>query len=174
MNVRVRYAPSPTGYQHIGGVRTALYDYLHARRHGGTFVLRVEDTDRKRFVPDAMQDIYDTFAWLGFHWDEGPDVGGKYAPYFQSERLELYRKYADELLAKGVAYRCYCSPERLEKLRETQQAGSEGGETAQGYDRHCRSLSEDERASAERADDDLIRIADRLTEDRRLRDGRGE
>ncbi len=152
MKVRVRYAPSPTGYQHIGGVRTALYDYLHARRHDGTFVLRVEDTDRKRFVPEAMQDIYDTFAWLGFHWDEGPDVGGTYGPYFQSERLALYRKYADELLAKGHAYRCYCTPERLEKLRESQQSAPEGApESVQGYDRHCRNLSSAEREAAERA-----------------------
>jgi glutamyl-tRNA synthetase len=95
VSVRVRYAPSPTGFQHIGSVRTALYDYLYARKQGGTFVLRIEDTDRKRFVPEALQDIYDTFAWLGFRWDEGPDVGGPYGPYFQSERLDLYQRYAE-------------------------------------------------------------------------------
>jgi glutamyl-tRNA synthetase len=150
VSVRVRYAPSPTGFQHIGGVRTALYDYLYARKQGGTFVLRIEDTDRKRFVPEAMQDIYDTFSWLGFHWDEGPDVGGQYGPYFQSERLDLYQRYAEELLAGGHAYRCYCTPERLEKLRESQQAGAEGAEQpTQGYDRHCRTLSEAERRAAE-------------------------
>jgi glutamyl-tRNA synthetase len=146
MAVRVRYAPSPTGFQHIGSVRTALYDYLYARRQGGAFLLRIEDTDRKRFVPEAMQDIHDTFAWLGFHWDEGPDVGGKYGPYFQSERLDLYKRYADELLARGHAYRCYCTQERLDKLREAQQAGAEGADQSlQGYDRHCRNLSDAER-----------------------------
>ncbi len=164
MSVRVRYAPSPTGFQHIGGVRTALYDYLYARKQGGVFVLRIEDTDRKRFVPEALQDIYDTFAWLGFHWDEGPDVGGSHGPYFQSERLDLYRRYAEELLAKGHAYRCYCTPERLDKLRESQQAGAGGADpgsatspegapkgaeqSTQGYDRHCRSLTDAERAEA--------------------------
>lgn len=156
MSVRVRYAPSPTGLQHIGGVRTALYDYLYARSRGGTFVLRIEDTDRKRLVPEALQDIYDTFAWLGFHWDEGPDVGGPYGPYFQSERLGLYRKHAEELIARGRAYRCYCTPERLERLREAQalrgapRAGAEGaGESVQGYDRRCRNLADSERAAAE-------------------------
>ncbi len=93
MGVRVRYPPSPTGFQHIGSVRTALYNYLYSRAQGGTFVLRIEDTDRKRFVPEALQDIYDTFAWLGFHWDEGPDVGGSKGPYLQSERLETYATY---------------------------------------------------------------------------------
>ncbi|OHD68883.1 MAG: glutamate--tRNA ligase [Spirochaetes bacterium RBG_13_68_11] len=182
MSVRVRYAPSPTGFQHIGGVRTALYDYLYARKQGGAFVLRIEDTDRKRFVPEALQDIYDTFTWLGFHWDEGPDVGGSHGPYFQSERLDLYRRYAEELLARGYAYRCYCTPERLAKLRESQQAGAEGvdprsatspegaqkgvdprsatspegaqkgaDQSAQGYDRHCRSLPDAERAAAEKS-----------------------
>jgi glutamyl-tRNA synthetase len=150
VSVRVRYAPSPTGFQHIGSVRTALYDYLYARKQGGTFVLRIEDTDRKRFVPEAMQDIYDTFTWLGFHWDEGPDVGGPHAPYFQSERLDLYQRYADELLGRGQAYRCYCTPERLDKLREAQQAGADGaGPSVQGYDRHCRTLSGAERSAAE-------------------------
>jgi glutamyl-tRNA synthetase len=167
VSVRVRYAPSPTGFQHIGGVRTALYDYLYARKRGGTFVLRIEDTDRKRFVPEALQDIYDTFAWLGFHWSEGPDVGGPHGPYFQSERLALYQKHVGELLASGHAYRCYCSPERLERLREAQQAGA-GGEdprsaaspegarrgaeqSPQGYDRHCRNLSDAERSAAEQS-----------------------
>jgi glutamyl-tRNA synthetase len=150
VSVRVRYAPSPTGFQHIGSVRTALYDYLYARKQGGTFVLRIEDTDRKRFVPEALQDIYDTFTWLGFHWDEGPDVGGPHAPYFQSERLDLYQRYADELLTRGHAYRCFCTPERLDKLREAQQAGADGAEqSVLGYDRHCRTLSGAERSAAE-------------------------
>lgn len=150
MSVCVRFPPSPTGLQHIGSARTALYNYLYARKHAGRFILRIEDTDRKRFVPEALQDIYDTYAWLGIHWDEGPDVGGTHGPYFQSERLPLYAKYTDELLAKDFAYKCYCTPERLEKLREGQQEGAEGSDpSVQGYDRHCRNLSEAERQAAE-------------------------
>jgi glutamyl-tRNA synthetase len=145
LSVRVRYAPSPTGFQHIGGARTALYNYLFARSQGGKFILRIEDTDRTRFVPEALQDFYDTLAWLGIRWDEGPDVGGAKGPYVQSERLELYRKYADELIEKGFAYCCYCTSERLEKLRE-KQAESKSGT---GYDRHCRALSGEERSKAE-------------------------
>ncbi|MGA2614210.1 MAG: glutamate--tRNA ligase [Spirochaetia bacterium] len=145
MSVRVRYAPSPTGFQHIGGVRTALYNYLFARSQGGTFILRIEDTDRERYVEEALKDVYDTFEWLGFHWDEGPDVGGPRGPYFQSQRLEIYASRAAELLEKGHAYRCYCTPERLSKLREQQAAAKSG----QGYDRHCRNLNEAERQKAE-------------------------
>ena len=145
MSVRVRYAPSPTGYQHIGSVRTALYNYLFARSQGGTFILRIEDTDRERFVPDALQDIYDTFAWLGFHWDEGPDVGGPKGPYFQSERLPMYAAFAEELIGKDMAYRCWCSSERLEKLRQEQAERK----TGTGYDRQCRSLSASEQRDAE-------------------------
>jgi glutamyl-tRNA synthetase len=141
MGVRVRYAPSPTGYQHIGGVRTALFNFLFARSQGGTFVLRIEDTDRERYTEHALQDIYDTFSWLGIHWDEGPDVGGPFSPYFQSERKEIYRQYAEQLVASEHAYRCYCSPERLEELRKQQQKNRQ----AQGYDRHCRSLTAEER-----------------------------
>ena len=149
MDVRVRYAPSPTGYQHIGSVRTALYNYLFSRRTGGTFVLRIEDTDRKRFVPDALQDIYDTFAWLGFHWTEGPDAAGPFGPYVQSERLSTYQEHADRLLREGKAYRCYCTAERLEGLRKQQEAGESADPTAQGYDRHCRNLPEPERKARE-------------------------
>ena len=147
MGVRVRYAPSPTGFQHIGSVRTALYNYLFSRRTGGTFVLRIEDTDRKRFVPEALQDIYDTFDWLGFRWTEGPDSAGAFGPYVQSERLPIYQEHAGRLLAEGKAYRCYCTAERLEKLRQGEQADP----SQQGYDRHCRNLSEAERASLEKA-----------------------
>jgi glutamyl-tRNA synthetase len=158
--VRVRYPPSPTGFQHIGSVRTALYNYLYSRRHGGTFVLRIEDTDRKRFVPEALQDIYDTFSWLGFHWDEGPDVGGARGPYSQSERLATYKTYADELLAKGHAYRCWCTAERLETLRKEQESAGAADPSVQGYDRHCRSLSESERKSLESAGTpSVIRLA---------------
>jgi glutamyl-tRNA synthetase len=145
MSVRVRYAPSPTGYQHIGGVRTALYNYLFARSQGGKFILRIEDTDRERYVEEALKDIYDTFSWLGFHWDEGPDVGGPCSPYFQSQRLAHYTARAAELLENDYAYRCYCTSERLSKLREAQAAAKSG----QGYDRHCRSLSDAERREAE-------------------------
>ena len=138
MIVRVRYAPSPTGYQHIGGVRTALFNYLYARAKGGQFVLRIEDTDRERFRQDALEDIYNTFDWLGFHWDEGPDVDGAYGPYLQSERIDLYQKQAAELLERGLAYRCYCSPERLETLKKEQKQQK----LPQGYDRHCRNLTD--------------------------------
>jgi glutamyl-tRNA synthetase len=145
VSVRVRYAPSPTGFQHIGGARTALFNYLFARSQGGRFILRIEDTDRSRFVPEALQDIYDTYRWLGFGWDEGPDVGGPKGPYVQSERTALYREHAERLVADGHAYRCWCTPERLEQMRAS-QAGSKG---QQGYDRHCRLLSAAERAAAE-------------------------
>jgi glutamyl-tRNA synthetase len=145
VSVRVRYAPSPTGYQHVGSVRTALYNYLFARCQGGKFILRIEDTDRERYVEDALQDIYDTFEWLGFRWDEGPDIGGPKGPYFQSERLEVYSRYAGELVSKGMAYRCYCTPERLEKMRQDQAAAKAGT----GYDRHCRALGDAERIAAE-------------------------
>ncbi|MBN1697831.1 MAG: glutamate--tRNA ligase [Spirochaetales bacterium] len=156
MSVRVRYAPSPTGLQHIGGVRTALFTYFFARSCGGTFILRIEDTDRERFYEEALRDIYDTFSWLGIEWDEGPDKGGAYGPYFQSERKDLYREYAEKLVEKGTAYRCYCTQERLAALRETQS--SLGGET--GYDRHCRSLSVEERSEYEEQHiDSVIRLA---------------
>ena len=121
MSVRVRYAPSPTGLQHIGGVRTALFNYFFARAQGGAFILRVEDTDRERFRDDALQDLYDTFDWLGVSWDEGPDKGGAYGPYVQSERFELYKKYAEQLVEEGHAYYCFCSSERLDRLREEQK-----------------------------------------------------
>lgn len=145
MSVRVRYAPSPTGFQHIGGVRTALFNYLFARSSGGAFILRIEDTDRERYQPEALEDIYRTFAWLGFHWDEGPDRGGPYAPYRQSERAELYREHAGRLVAAGHAYCCYCSPERLERMKEEQRQKN----LPQGYDRRCRALSAQELSKLE-------------------------
>jgi glutamyl-tRNA synthetase len=160
MGVRVRYAPSPTGYQHIGSVRTALYNYLFSRRAGGTFVLRIEDTDRKRYVPEALQDIYDTFSWLGFRWSEGPDAQGPFSPYVQSERLAIYQEHAQRLLAEGKAYRCYCTAERLEGLRKQQEAGESADPSAQGYDRHCRTLPDAERTSLEAAGTpSVIRLA---------------
>ena len=139
MSVRVRYAPSPTGLQHIGGVRTALFNYFFARSQGGKFILRVEDTDQTRYSDEALQDLYDTFEWLGIKWDEGPDTGGDFGPYIQSERFDLYREYADKLLESGHAYRCYCTAERLEEMRASQKK-------ATGYDRRCRDLSADDEA----------------------------
>ena len=148
MQVRVRYAPSPTGYQHVGGVRTALFNYLFARAHNGRFILRIEDTDQERFQEDALEDIYRTFDWLGFHWDEGPDIDGRYAPYLQSQRSENYRKYAEQLVASGNAYYCYCSSERLKELRKggSDLAGTPRGAKSSGYDRHCRNLNAQEQA----------------------------
>ncbi|MGI8967911.1 MAG: glutamate--tRNA ligase [Chloroflexota bacterium] len=120
--VRVRMAPGPTGPFHIGRSRTALINWLFARHHGGAFVLRIEDTDQKRSRPEHLQSILDSLRWLGMDWDEGPDVGGPYAPYFQMGRLDSYREYADRLLANGHAYRCYCTPEELDALRAQAQA----------------------------------------------------
>ncbi|MDR2149866.1 MAG: glutamate--tRNA ligase [Spirochaetaceae bacterium] len=142
--IRVRYAPSPTGLQHIGGLRTALFNYLFARSQGGTFILRLEDTDRTRFDQSFVKNLYDTFAWLGIAWDEGPDRGGPAAPYIQSERTELYRLYAQQLLDSGKAYYCFCSACRLEELRVAREA-AHASET--GYDRHCRALSVPEAAA---------------------------
>ena len=146
MEVRVRYAPSPTGLQHIGGIRTALFNYFFARSSGGKFILRVEDTDRERYSDESLEDLYSTLSWLGIEWDEGPVVGGPYGPYIQSERFDLYKKYAEQLVAEGKAYYCYCSPERLEALRKEQ---AESKSEYQGYDRHCANLSAEERAELE-------------------------
>ena len=141
MSVRVRYAPSPTGMQHIGGIRTALFNYFFARANGGKFILRVEDTDRERYQEEALQDLYDTLNWLGTSWDEGPDVGGEYGPYVQSQRTELYREYARQLVESGHAYYCFCSSERLDKLREEQKKNKK---QSSGYDRKCRNLTQSE------------------------------
>ncbi len=134
MTVRVRFAPSPTGYLHIGNIRTVVYDWLFAKQHDGKMVLRIEDTDRTRYVPDAVKFIKDSIQWLGMDWDEGPDIGGPYGPYTQSERLEIYKEKAEELIEKGRAYRCDCSPERLERVREAQRALGK----PPMYDGHCR------------------------------------
>ena len=135
MAPRVRFAPSPTGRLHVGNVRTALFAYLAARAAGGTFVLRIEDTDRRRYDPDALADIYDNLTWLGLRWDEGPGAGGPYAPYIQSERVAGHRTVAERLVASGHAYRCYCDAARLERVRATHN----------GYDRRCRNLTPEER-----------------------------
>ena len=120
--IRVRFAPSPTGFMHIGNVHTALFDYLFARKMGGKFILRIEDTDEVRSTDAALGVIYDGLRWLGMQWDEGPDVGGPYAPYVQSERLDIYKGYLQQLLDEGKAYKCYCSREELEEQRQIQQA----------------------------------------------------
>lgn len=114
---RVRFAPSPTGYLHIGGVRTALYNWLWAKKTGGAFVLRIEDTDRERSTEESVQVIFDSMKWLGLDWDEGPGVGGPNGPYYQTERLDLYREYSETLIAKGAAFRCYCTKEELDAQR---------------------------------------------------------
>ncbi|HID86769.1 MAG TPA: glutamate--tRNA ligase, partial [Anaerolineae bacterium] len=145
-SVRVRFAPSPTGYLHVGGARTALFNWLFARHHNGVFILRIEDTDRTRYREDALDDIMEGLRWLGLEWDEGPEVGGDYGPYFQSQRLDIYQEYARKLVESGHAYYCYCSPERLAQLREEQRRR---GEPALGYDRHCRYLTAKQRADYE-------------------------
>lgn len=134
--VRVRFAPSPTGHMHLGSARTALYDYLLAKKTGGKFILRIEDTDRKRQVEGAEQELIDGLHWLGIEWDEGPDKGGDYGPYRQSERKEIYQKYAQRLVDTGKAYFCFCSPERLERVRQEQQKRKEPPH----YDGLCRTI----------------------------------
>ena len=134
MTVRTRYAPSPTGIPHVGNLRTALFDYLLARHFGGQFVLRVEDTDQTRYSPEAVGGLIDSLRWLGIEHDEGPDIGGPYGPYTQSERLDLYRAAADRLLAQGDAYECWCSSARLDEVRADQQRRK----VPPGYDRRCR------------------------------------
>ncbi|MBN1129972.1 MAG: glutamate--tRNA ligase [Chitinispirillaceae bacterium] len=134
--VRVRFAPSPTGYLHVGGARSALFNYLFARHHGGTFILRIEDTDRGRYVEGAMQEIFDSLRWMGLNWDEGPEAGGDCGPYLQSERTALYMEHAEKLIAAGHAYRCFCTMERLTALRTEQEKNKQ----PLGYDRACRDL----------------------------------
>ena len=143
--VRVRYAPSPTGNPHIGNIRTAMFNWLFARRHGGQFVVRVEDTDQARIEEGAVEHILNGLEWLGIDWDEGPRVGGPYGPYFQSERLERYDAAAERLIESGNAYRCYCTPERVADLRKEQARNKQ----RQGYDSHCRFLSEQDREANE-------------------------
>lgn len=134
--VRTRFAPSPTGYLHIGGLRTALYGYLFAKQRGGDFILRIEDTDTSRYVDGSVQIIYDTMRDSGIMYDEGPDVGGNYGPYIQSERKDIYTEYAKKLIEKGGAYYCFCTPERIASLKD------EEGNVR--YDKHCLKLSKEE------------------------------
>ena len=145
MGPRVRFAPSPTGYLHVGGARTALFNWLYARRHGGAFILRIEDTDVERSSWEMVAGILDGMKWLGLDWDEGPEIGGPYAPYFQSERLDRYRTMAESLVTDGHAYYCYCSPDRLREQREKAEARGE----AWMYDRACLSLAPEQIAEFE-------------------------
>jgi len=153
--VRVRIAPSPTGDPHVGTAYIALFNYVFAKKMGGKFVLRIEDTDQTRARSDSEQMIFDALRWVGLSWDEGPDVGGPYAPYRQSERGHHYRDAAGVLLDKGEAYRCFCTEDRLAKLRLQQQAEK----TTLGYDRHCRSIDPAEaRSRAAAGESHVIRL----------------
>jgi glutamyl-tRNA synthetase len=154
--VRTRIAPSPTGDPHVGTAYVALFNLAHARRHGGRFILRIEDTDRQRSTTESEAMILDALSWLGIEWDEGPDVGGDFGPYRQSERSEIYRRHVDELVANGAAYPCFCTRERLDALRAEQKANK----LQLGYDGHCRSLAPRE-AAARRADGEehVVRLA---------------
>lgn len=134
--VRTRFAPSPTGYMHIGNLRTALYGYLYAKKEGGKFILRLEDTDSKRYVAGAVQIIYDTLKDAGIRYDEGPDIGGDYGPYIQSERAAIYKEYAEKLVKLGGAYYCFCDKERIGSLKDENGVGR--------YDKHCLHLSKEE------------------------------
>ena len=142
---RVRFAPSPTGYLHVGGARTALFNWLYARRHGGTFILRIEDTDTERSSDEMVAGILESMRWLGLEWDEGPGIGGPHAPYFQTQRFERHKAVAHQLLASGFAYTCYCPPDRLKEQRDA--AEKAGG--AWKYDRACVNLSADEQRRLE-------------------------
>ena len=138
--VRTRFAPSPTGYMHVGNLRTALYAYLLAKKNHGSFILRIEDTDQERYVEGAVVIIYNTLRQAGLNWDEGPDVGGPVGPYIQSERMGMFKKYAEQLVESGHAYYCFCDKDRLTELREIQQASG----IPPMYDGHCRNLSKEE------------------------------
>jgi glutamyl-tRNA synthetase len=142
---RVRFAPSPTGYLHVGGARTALFNWLFARRDGGTFILRIEDTDTERSSEELVAGILESMHWLGLEWDEGPQVGGPHAPYFQTQRFERHREVAHQLVAAGHAYKCFCSPELLNEKRENAERAGGGWK----YDRTCLNLSTAEQQSLE-------------------------
>lgn len=154
--VRVRFAPSPTGDPHIGNAYAALYNMAMARRHGGKFLLRIEDTDRTRYSPDSERRIFESLRWLGLSWDEGPDIGGPYGPYRQSERLSIYKEHCERLLAKGAAYLCFCNAERLDWMRKDQMRRG----VLVGYDGHCRVIPPGEAARKRTAGEPcVIRLA---------------
>src|SRR6188768_397628 len=152
---RVRYAPSPTGHTHIGGARTALYNYLLAQQTGGQFILRIEDTDQKRSARIYEDEILAALRWLGLTWDEGPDVGGPHGPYRQSERKAIYLEHAQRLIDSGHAYRCFCTRERLDQVRKELEQRKELAR----YDRHCRAVPPEEaRRRAEAGESNVIRF----------------
>jgi len=138
--IRLRFAPSPTGRMHLGSARTALYNYLLARRLNGKFILRIEDTDQKRFVPGSEAELVEGLRWLGLKYDEGPDVGGPYGPYRQTERREIYQQYAWQLVQKGYAFPCFCTADRLQQVRQHQMSTQQNPR----YDGTCRNLDPDE------------------------------
>lgn len=153
--VRTRYAPSPTGNPHVGNIRSALFSWAFARSRGGQFILRIEDTDRTRYVENSVEAIMESLRWLGIDWDEGPDVGGPFGPYFQSQRLEHYRAAAETLIERGRAYRCFCTPERLDQLRAAQAAAKR----PPGYDGLCRGLDPAESARRAASEPHVVRFA---------------
>ena len=152
--IRVRFAPSPTGIPHIGNTRTALYNYLFAKNNSGKFILRIEDTDRSRLVPESLEKILEILQFVGINWDEGPKVGGEYGPYIQSQRLTIYKQHAKELVKKKHAYYCFCSPKRLDDLRKLQQ--KQGKQPR--YDRHCLNLPPNEIAELRKTQPFVIRL----------------
>ncbi len=167
--VRTRIAPSPTGFPHVGTAFQALFDWVYAKKYDGKFVMRIEDTDQKRFIAEAEEVLHQAFSWLNIVPDEGPDIGGEYGPYRQSQRLTFYQKYAQELVDMGKAYYCFCSPERLEEVRQEQRKAG----IPPKYDRHCRNFTQQEvkerLAKGERAvirlkvpDNEIIEVLDKL------------
>ncbi len=159
MKVRVRYAPSPTGLQHIGSVRTALFNYLFAKSLGGSFILRLEDTDRTRYSEQYVKNLYDTFRWLGFYWDEGPDIGGQVGPYIQSERFPLYREHAMRLVEMGKAYYCFCADTSAKKDEHSEEEAADQTSAGFGYPRTCRNIDPSEaKKRAESGESHVIRL----------------
>ena len=155
MSVRLRYAPSPTGDPHVGNIRTALWSWLHARHHGGAFIVRLEDTDQSRAIPGSLDRILESLSWLGIDWDEGPDIGGPLGPYVQSQRLDHYRPAVRRLVESGHAYRCFCTPEELTELRKRQQAEHR----PTGYEGKCRAIAPQEAQSrAEAGERHVVRF----------------
>lgn len=148
MTVRVRIAPSPTGDPHVGTAYMALFNLIFARHHGGKFILRIEDTDQSRSRPEYETNIYEALKWCDIRWDEGPDIGGPYGPYRQSERFDIYKKYAFDLVEQGKAYKCFCTAQELSEMREL---SASLGQSRQGYDRRCRNLSHEEVCRKEEA-----------------------
>ena len=164
--VRVRFAPSPTGFVHLGSLRTALYNYLFARHHGGTFVLRVEDTDQARKTEGAVENLLSTLKWAGLEYDEGPEKEGPFGPYYQSQRRNIYNKYIDRLLAEGKAYRCFCSEDRLSSMREEQIARKETPK----YDGTCREIADQDARDRAEKEPFVVRMKIPYTGETRVQD----